>query len=363
MIYLDHAGIGIPLEDILNQEYRYKVAMSRDPSLEFKYTDSIERNKQYISNEIFGATDYMVSYIRNTTEGLTIASNVLPIVETDEIIITNLEHRSAANSWEYICKLKKAKLVIVDIAYDDTDEDICKKYLEVITARTKVIFCSHVDRNFGIIFPIYKLSEIAFSNNAFMVIDGAQAVGLIDINLDEIKCSIYICSFHKWCRMPAALGVMLTRNNITHSLNRLYVGERRFVEESPDEKDFGTDELGTRNVALEMCLPLLVEWLTSAKKEFNNTVDCHLLKLESISKEIKILHSLNKNGRGFSSVEILTYNRADIQDVFFRDYGILLGRINYNNKTFLRVSYDHDTTDSDFHILIEAIKDYVRNVK
>jgi len=361
MIYFDHAGMGIPREDALKQEFEYKLAMSRDPSLEFKYFDRIERNKKYIGRNIFGATNYMVSYVRNATEGLTIASNVLPIAKDDEIIITNLEHRAAANSWEYICRLKKAKLVIVDIAFEDSEETIFAKYEAVLTEKTKVIFCSHIDRNFGLLFPVKQLSELAKRNHAFMVIDGAQSAGLIDFNLDEIDCDIYVCSFHKWCRMPAALGVMLTNNRITHTLNRLYVGERRLAEEKPEEKDFGTDELGTRNVALEMCLPMLVDWLTEYRSASSKVVDHHMSRIGALSDKIRLLHTLTINGRGFSAVEILTDHNPAIQDVFYSDYGILLGRINYHDKCFLRISYDHDTTESDFHILFEALKDYARN--
>ena len=79
MIYLDYAGLGIPREDALRQEYEYKLALSKDPSLEYKYFDIIEKNKHHISNRLFHTDDYMVSYVRNTTEGITIASNVVPL--------------------------------------------------------------------------------------------------------------------------------------------------------------------------------------------------------------------------------------------------------------------------------------------
>lgn len=216
MIYMDYAGLGIPREDALRQEYEYKLALAKDPSLEFKYFNIIEQNKLHLAKKIFHTSDYMVSYVRNTTEGLTITSNVVPLSAGDEVVSSSLEHRSADNSWEYICEKKKAKYIKVQIEPKDDPETIVNKYKAAVTDKTKVVFCSHVDRNFGIVFPVQELSKLAKEKNAYMVVDGAQAVGLIDVNLDELDCSIYICSFHKWCRMPVAMGAMLSKKSITH---------------------------------------------------------------------------------------------------------------------------------------------------
>lgn len=360
MIYLDHAGLGIPREDALRQEFEYKLALSKDPSLEFKYYDIIEKNKRHLSRVFFHTNDYMVSYVRNTTEGLTITSNVVPLKVGDEVVTSNLEHRSADNSWEYICSKKKAKIVRVNIEPNDSPEVIVKKYREKITEKTKVIFCSHVDRNFGIIFPVRELSALAKEVNAYMIVDGAQAVGLIDVNLNELDCSIYICSFHKWCRMPVAMGAMLCKKSITHELDRLYVGERRLEEESVEEKDFGTDELGTRNVALEMCLPLMID--SSYEEKNTGFFEYFYQKLKSIPKVVEIISFIHNNGKGFIVVDMID-NNENLQDKLFNEYGIMIGRIKKEEKIYLRFSFNESTQKNEIHILIEALKDIARNNK
>lgn len=358
MIYMDHAGLGLPRQDALRQEYEYKLALSMDPSLEFKYVDIIERNKRNISKSLFHTQNYMVSYVRNTTEGITIASNVIPLNEDDEVVLSSLEHRSADNSWEYMCDKKKAKLIKVHIDPSDSSETIIGKFSKAITPKTKVVFCSHIDRNFGIEFPVKEIAKLAEQVGAYSVIDGAQAVGLVDVNLDELDCSIYICSFHKWCRMPVAMGAMLSKSRITHNLERLYVGERRLDEEDVKEKDFGTDELGTRNVALEMCLPMLIDRNQSESHE--NVYEYFTQKLVSISHIVKIVSSIEKNGRGFIVVDFLN-NNDNLQDILFSDYGIMIGRILKDGKFFLRFSFDWTTQKNEIHILIEALKDIARN--
>lgn len=358
MIYMDHAGLGLPRQDALRQEYEYKLALSMDPSLEFKYVDIIERNKKNISRSFFHTQSYMVSYVRNTTEGITIASNVIPLSEGDEVVLSSLEHRSADNSWEYMCEKKKAKLIKVQIDPQDDSEKIISKFKNAVSEKTKVVFCSHIDRNFGIVFPVKEISEIADNVGAYSVIDGAQAVGLVDVNLDELGCSIYICSFHKWCRMPVAMGAMLCKNSITHNLERLYVGERRLNEEDVKEKDFGTDELGTRNVALEMCLPMLIDKYTPESNE--SVYDYFMQKLQSISHVVQIVSSIESNGRGFIVVDVLN-NNENLQELLFDDYGIMIGRILKEGKIYLRFSFDKSTQKNEIHILIEALKDIARN--
>lgn len=357
MIYLDHAGLGIPREDALRQEYEYKLAMSKDQSLEFKYFDIIEKNKKYLSKKFFHTENYMISYVRNTTEAITITSNVIPLQSDDEVVMSSLEHRSADNTWEYICKKKKANLIKVNISPLDDSNTIINKFAEKITNKTKVVFCSHIDRNFGIIFPIKELSNLAHAKDAYMIVDGAQAVGLIDVNLDELNCSIYVCSFHKWCKMPVAMGAMISKKEITSRLGRLYVGERRLDEEKVEEKDFGTDELGTRNVALEMCIPLLFE---SVKDNNDNSVFTYFLqKLDSISDVVKVISYIHNNGKGFIVVDVLN-NNDNLQEVLYKEYGIMVGRIFKDGKYYLRVSFDPNTQKNEIHIFIEALKDIAR---
>jgi selenocysteine lyase/cysteine desulfurase len=360
MIYFDHAGLGIPREEGLRQEYEYKFALSRDPSLEMKYFEIIDRDKAYISKHIFGATNYSVSYMRNATEALTITSNVVPITADDEVIISDLEHRAGVNSWEYICKKKNAKLITISIDNNDTDEAIVKKYAKAISKKTKVMFCSHIDRNFGIIFPIKKLSALAKEHDVLMVIDGAQATGLIDYKLDEIDCGIYVSSFHKWCRMPTALGIMLTRKDLLDKLDRLYVGEKRLSEEDVKSKDFGTDELGTRNVSLEMCLPLLIDWKKEEKKNNQEVINSFLDRLKSMPDTVSVVKILNSDGRGFVVLDVVDSNCADMQKAFFDQYGIMIGRVFNKGKYYIRVSFGTTTKESDCNILIAALKNYAR---
>lgn len=357
MIYLDYAGLGVPRRDALQQEYEYKLALSADQSLEYKYIDIIEKNKKHIGRKFFHTDDYMVSYVRNTTEGITIATNVVPLESGDEVVISSLEHRSADNSWEYICEKRHAKLIKVKISPNDSSDVILKKFADSTSEKTRVIFCSHVDRNFGIQFPIKELSALANKNNAYMIVDGAQAVGLIDVNLDELECHMYICSFHKWCNMPVAIGAMLSKKSITHQLGRLYVGERRLDEEKIEEKDFGTDELGTRNVALEMCLPMIIDHIQCTEA---GVFDYFLQKLKSIPNVVEVISWIHHKGRGFIVVDVIN-NNDNLQDVLFQEYGIMIGRIKKEGKIYLRFSFDVSTEKNDIHILIEALKDIHRN--
>ena len=360
MIYMDYAGLGIPREDALRQEYEYKLALAKDPSLEFKYFNIIEQNKLHLAKKIFHTSDYMVSYVRNTTEGLTITSNVVPLSAGDEVVSSSLEHRSADNSWEYICEKKKAKYIKVQIEPKDDPETIVNKYKAAVTDKTKVVFCSHVDRNFGIVFPVQELSKLAKEKNAYMVVDGAQAVGLIDVNLDELDCSIYICSFHKWCRMPVAMGAMLSKKSITHELGRLYVGEQRLEDEKVEDKDFGTDELGTRNVALEMCIPLLFDNPKANDRNNTEVFEYFLQELMEISDIVNVVSYIQNDGRGFIVVDVLN-NNDNLEDELFLTYGIMIGRVKKNTKIYLRFSFDRSTQKNEIHLLIEALKDIARN--
>ena len=359
--YFDYAGLGKARKDIIRLEKKYKIAISNHPLKEDEFLEKIENQKDLIKKNLFFGENYQLSYTRNTTEALTIITNSLELHENDEIIISSLEHRSVVNSWELVCLKKKCILKIAEVDFDYTDEQIVDAYLNKVTDKTKVIFCPHIDRNYGIIFPVKKLSEFSIKRNIYMIIDGAQAAGLISIDLDDINCSIYIGSFHKWFNFPSALGFMLVKTNLITSLSRLYVGGKRFKDQNLIEKDFAGDELGTRNVSLEMCVPK-AKRLVEGNNRHIKKINYLITQLKGFKESIKILNYINVKGRGFITIQFLNVNE-NLEKLFYEKYNLIVGRVIKNNKYYIRISYDLYTTANDIRYLLKAIRKYVSTIE
>ena len=363
--YFDYAGLGIARKDIIRLEKKYKMAMANSPLKEDEYLRIIDSQKELIKNKLFSADKYQISYTRNTTESITIIINSIELKENDEIIISSLEHRSVVNSWELACLKNKSKLRVAEINFDYTEEQIIESFSKEINDNTKVIFCPHIDRNYGIIFPVKELASLAKEKDICIIIDGAQAAGLIAINLDEINCDVYVGSFHKWFNFPAALGFMLVNKNLISKLSRLYVGGKRFADEKLIDKDFAGDELGTRNVALEMCLSKAKRCVEGNKYHINK-INNLISKLKEFKNELKILNYINIQGRGFITIEVLNcknnMKKIFLEKLFFEKYNIIIGRVIKNNNYYIRISYDIHTTKRDIKYLLKSLRKYVSNI-
>ena len=352
IMYYDYAGLGVPLSEVLTKEYEYKIQMANNPTLEKEYENQIEFEKEKILNNFFRAKGYRISYVRNATEGTTIIANSLKLRNGDEILISNLEHRSSVNTLYLVCEKGNCSIKEVIISPSDTSRTILRKFENAISKKTKVIFISHVDRNFGIIFPVKEISALAAVYNLISIIDGTQAVGLIDVNLNDINCDVYICSFHKWCCLPPACGAILAKERIYNKFDRLYVGGERLGKKRIQDREFGGYELGTRNIALEMCLPMIL----CPKESSENWVDEYIQGILEQYDDISLVSSIRSNGYGFFVLCTSQTNNFDFCETLAERYNIFVGKVFKYNNEFLRISYMPHISKNDINNLFTAIQ-------
>jgi cysteine desulfurase/selenocysteine lyase len=127
------------------------------------------------------------------------------VKESDEIIVSGMEHHSNIVPWQIICKRKGAKLRV--IPFNDKGELLLDEYKKLINSRTKLVAIVHVSNSLGTINPVKEIVAIAHKNNIPVLIDGAQAIqhGIIDVQ--DTDCDFYVFSGHK-IYGPTGIGVL-----------------------------------------------------------------------------------------------------------------------------------------------------------
>ena len=127
------------------------------------------------------------------------------VKESDEIIVSGMEHHSNIVPWQIICKRKGAKLRV--IPFNDKGELLLDEYKKLINSRTKLVAIVHVSNSLGTINPVKEIVTIAHKNNIPVLIDGAQAIqhGIIDVQ--DTDCDFYVFSGHK-IYGPTGIGVL-----------------------------------------------------------------------------------------------------------------------------------------------------------
>ncbi len=168
----------------------------------------------------------------------------------DEIVLTMMEHHSNIVPWQLLCERTGAKLRIVPLNKDDTLD--LKAYQELLTDKTKLVAVTHVSNVLGTINPIKEMIELAHKKNIPVLIDGAQAVPRMKVDVQALDCDFYVFSSHKMYG-PTGVGVLHAKRKWLEEMPP-YQGGGDMISTVSFEKTLYNElplkfEAGTPNVA------------------------------------------------------------------------------------------------------------------
>ena len=148
----------------------------------------------------------------NATMAMNLVANGLDLKAGDEVLITDKEHPGGRSGWDV--RQKRHGVVVREVpvptGVKDPDE-IVRAFAAAVTPRTRVLAVPHVTSGHGIILPVKRLSAMARERQLFSVIDGAQAVGHLHVNVRDLGCDAYFSSPHKWMLAPKGNGFLYLR--------------------------------------------------------------------------------------------------------------------------------------------------------
>ncbi|MEK5037078.1 cysteine desulfurase [Sporosarcina sp. FSL K6-3457] len=229
LVYLDNAATTQkPLQVIerLQQYYEQDNANVHRGvhTLGSRATDAYEGARRIVANFLNAKSEKEVIFTRGTTTSINlVASSYARAVckEGDEIVISAMEHHSNLLPWQQVAKAMKAKLKYIPLQQDGTFsiEDAEK----AITSRTKIVTVSHVSNVLGIANPVKQMAALAHKHGAVIVVDGAQSVPHIKVDVQDLGCDFYIFSGHKMCG-PTGIGVLYGKKQILEKMEPIEFG-------------------------------------------------------------------------------------------------------------------------------------------
>jgi selenocysteine lyase/cysteine desulfurase len=153
-------------------------------------------------------TDELV-LTNSTTEGMNWVAQGLTFKVGDRVLTTDQEHPGGRVCWDYIARRYGVALDIVAIPQGENNaQAIVDRIARRITRRTRVLSFSHLLSSTGLRMPVAELSALARSRGCIAVVDGAQAVGGIAVNVKALGCHVYATSGHKWLLAPKGTGLL-----------------------------------------------------------------------------------------------------------------------------------------------------------
>lgn len=236
----------------------------------YRLSDQITRDYEAVREKVrafIGAPDAReIVFTRNTTEAINLVASSwgrTQLSEGDEILISHMEHHSNIVPWQLLCEEIGAVLKVAPI--NDNGELDMEAFVKCITSRTKLIALVHVSNALGTVNPVGQVCSLARERDIRVLVDGAQAVPHMPVNVQALGCDFYVFSGHKTFA-PTGTGVLWARSEILENMPP-YQGGGSMISSVRFEKTTYAEppqrfEAGTPDIAGVIGLGVALDWMS-----------------------------------------------------------------------------------------------------
>lgn len=276
LVYLDNAATSQKPQQVLDALNTY---YQRDNAnvhrgvhtLAERATAKYEMARQKVKTFINAKETAEVLFTRGTTTSLNWVAKSFGeanVNEGDEIVISYMEHHSNIIPWQQLAKKQKATLRYIELT--PTGELDLASAKKLITAKTKIVAIAHVSNVLGVVNPIAELTEIAHQVGAVMVVDGAQSVPHMAVDVQQLNVDFYAFSGHKMLA-PTGIGVLYGKRSLLEKMEPIEFGGEMidfvYLEDSTWKELPWKFEAGTPNIAGAIGLGAAIDYLTEVGME------------------------------------------------------------------------------------------------
>ena len=151
-----------------------------------------------------------IAFTQNATMGMSMIANGLDLASGDEVVTTDQEHSGGIGGW--LLRGKRHGVVVrqvpMEAVFNKGPDAILQAFADAITSRTRVVMFSQITSGLGVRFPTRELCTLARERGALAIVDGAQAIGQIKVDVKQLGCDAYVASPHKWLLAPKGTGIL-----------------------------------------------------------------------------------------------------------------------------------------------------------
>ena len=270
LVYLDNAATSqkprAVIQTLVDYYEGYNSNVHRGVhALSMEATDRYEEAREKVARFIGSEAPECIIWTRNTTEGINLVANTWAqdnIKAGDEIVVTTMEHHSNLVPWQRVAREKGAVLRFLPLAEDQSlnldDVD------SIINQRTRLLSVAHVSNSLGTINPVKELVAKARAVGAAVLIDGAQSVPHMPVDVGDLDCDFLAFSGHKMLG-PTGIGVLYVKRDVLEQMEPFLTGGEMVLEVSYEDATWNDlpmrFEAGTPNIADAIALGAAVDYL------------------------------------------------------------------------------------------------------
>lgn len=213
LVYLDNGATSQRPYQVIEKMTEYYLKYNSNVHRGVHYlsnvcTDANEETRRIVQRFMRAASEKEIIFTRGTTESINLIAYSFGeafIAEGDEIVVTEMEHHANIVPWQMLCERKGAVLKVVP--FTDKGELDPEAFRRLMTERVKLVGVAYVSNVLGTVNPVREIISLAHRSGAKVLVDGAQAVQHIPVNVQELDCDFFVFSGHK-IYGPTGVGVL-----------------------------------------------------------------------------------------------------------------------------------------------------------
>ncbi len=375
LVYFDNAATSQTPQQVIDVIVDYYSTYNANihrgvHALSQEATDRYEQARHTIQKHFNIAKAHEVIFTSGTTHSINLVANGFSALlqSGDEIIVSALEHHSNIVPWQMLCERTGAILKVIPMNLDG--ELLMDAYQNLLSTKTKLVFCNHVSNALGTINPIKQIINKAHEVGAAVLIDGAQAAPHIKADMQELNVDFYTVSAHKMCG-PTGAGMLYGKEEW---LNKLppYQGGGEMIAEVTFEKTTYADlphkfEAGTPNICGGIAFAAALDYMN--RIGFQTIAEYEHELLSYATEQLLTIDKLKIYGTAKEKTSVISFN---IEGLHPYDIGSILDKLGVAVRTghhcaqpimdfykipgTIRASFSFYNTKDEIDILVEGVK-------
>ncbi|OWK40565.1 cysteine desulfurase [Fimbriiglobus ruber] len=222
-------------------------------TLAARATDAYEQARQKVQGFLGASSAKEIIFVRGTTEGINLIAHTYGrkfLQPGDEIVMSILEHHANIVPWQMIAKERGAVIRVIPVT--DQGEVKLEEYQALLGPRTKLVALTHASNSLGTILPVAEMTQMAKRYNVRVLIDGAQSVAHVPVNVQQLGCDFYVFSGHKIFG-PTGIGAVFAKQEVQEFMPPWQGGGNMIRNVTFEETTYAEPparfEAGTPNIA------------------------------------------------------------------------------------------------------------------